>query len=142
MVLLVMGLSRLVLYCTDSASNSGMIALTANIQEQYGMGTLGTCDPTAQIPPSRSSSQPLRIPRTKPRARPGLHQCIQRDPATCRKHDGDFILLGGDLFHESRPSRDCMYPVVALLREYTLGDRPVQIELLSDSNDGKLPGFS
>ncbi|KAI8972429.1 DNA repair exonuclease [Trametes punicea] len=58
------------------------------------------------------------------------------------KHDVDFILLGGDLFHENRPSRDCMYQVMALLREYTLGDRPVQVELLSDPNDGKPPGFS
>ncbi|KAI9070370.1 DNA repair exonuclease [Trametes sanguinea] len=58
------------------------------------------------------------------------------------KHDVDFVLLGGDLFHENRPSRDCLYQVMALLREYTLGDRPIQIELLSDPNDGKPPGYS
>ncbi|CDO78264.1 hypothetical protein BN946_scf184491.g9 [Trametes cinnabarina] len=58
------------------------------------------------------------------------------------KHDVDFVLLGGDLFHENRPSRDCLYQVMALLREYTLGDRPVQVELLSDPNDGKPPGYS
>ena len=54
----------------------------------------------------------------------------------------DFILLAGDLFHDNRPSRDCIYRVTALLREYTLGDKPVSIELLSDPNDGKAPGFS
>ena len=31
---------------------------------------------------------------------------------------------------------------MALLREYTLGDRPIQIELLSDPDEGKAPGFS
>lgn len=54
----------------------------------------------------------------------------------------DFILLAGDLFHENRPSRDCLYQVMSLLREYTLGDKPVQIELLSDPSEGKAAGFS
>ncbi|EPQ51935.1 DNA repair exonuclease [Gloeophyllum trabeum ATCC 11539] len=57
------------------------------------------------------------------------------------KHDVDLILLGGDLFHENRPSRDTLFQVMALLREYTLGDKPIQIELLSDPDDGKPPGF-
>ncbi|QRW13405.1 double-strand break repair protein MRE11 [Ceratobasidium sp. AG-Ba] len=59
-----------------------------------------------------------------------------------RKHDVDFILLAGDLFHENRPSRDCLYRTIALLREYTLSDKPVQIELLSDPDEGKADGFS
>jgi double-strand break repair protein MRE11 len=54
----------------------------------------------------------------------------------------DFILLAGDLFHENRPSRDCLYQVMSLLREYTLGDKPVEIELLSDPNEGKAAGVS
>lgn len=54
----------------------------------------------------------------------------------------DFVLLGGDLFHENRPSRDTLYQVSALLREYCMNDRPVQIELLSDPDEGKAPGFS
>ncbi|OCH84350.1 DNA repair exonuclease [Obba rivulosa] len=58
------------------------------------------------------------------------------------KHDVDFILLAGDLFHENRPSRDCLYQTMALLREYTMGDRPIQLELLSDPDDGKASGFS
>ncbi|KZT63172.1 DNA repair and meiosis protein Mre11 [Daedalea quercina L-15889] len=58
------------------------------------------------------------------------------------KHDVDFVLLGGDLFHDNRPSRDCLYQVMALLREYTLGDRPIQVELLSDPDEGRAPGFS
>ncbi|KAF9045420.1 Metallo-dependent phosphatase-like protein [Panaeolus papilionaceus] len=58
------------------------------------------------------------------------------------KHKVDFILLAGDLFHENKPSRDCLYKVTALLREYTLGDKPVEVELLSDPDQGKAYGFS
>ncbi|KAF9453323.1 DNA repair exonuclease [Macrolepiota fuliginosa MF-IS2] len=58
------------------------------------------------------------------------------------KHDVDFILLAGDLFHENKPSRECLYRVMALLREYTMGDKPVQVELLSDPNEGKADSFS
>jgi len=31
---------------------------------------------------------------------------------------------------------------MALLREYTMGDKPIQIELLSDPNEGKADSFS
>ncbi|KAI0795558.1 Metallo-dependent phosphatase-like protein [Abortiporus biennis] len=58
------------------------------------------------------------------------------------KNDVDFILLAGDLFHENRPSRDTFYQVMALLREYCLGDRPIQMELLSDPDEGKASGYS
>ena len=76
-----------------------------------------------------------------------------------REAEVDFILLSGDLFHENRPSRTCMHQTIALLREYTLGDKPIsvssgcagdeegsadanQFELLSDPMDGSTPGFS
>ncbi|KAJ1018026.1 hypothetical protein NDA16_004895 [Ustilago loliicola] len=56
------------------------------------------------------------------------------------QHDVDLILLGGDLFHENKPSRATLHQTMALLRQYTLGDKPVSVELLSDPNDGALPG--
>ena len=44
----------------------------------------------------------------------------------------DFLLLGGDLFHHSKPSQSAMFKTLELLRKYCLGDEAVQIELLSD----------
>lgn len=39
----------------------------------------------------------------------------------------DFILLAGDLFHENRPSRGCLYQTMGLVREYTMGDKPISV---------------
>ncbi|CAL1298731.1 unnamed protein product [Larinioides sclopetarius] len=47
----------------------------------------------------------------------------------------DFILLGGDLFHENKPSRKVLHSCISLLRKYCMGDRPVQFEFLSDQSD-------
>jgi double-strand break repair protein MRE11 len=51
-----------------------------------------------------------------------------------QKHNVDFILLGGDLFHENKPSRRIMHGCLSLLRKYCMGDRPVQFEFLSDES--------
>lgn len=44
----------------------------------------------------------------------------------------DCILLGGDLFHENKPSRKTLHRTMELLRHYCMGDRPCDLELLSD----------
>ena len=46
----------------------------------------------------------------------------------------DFILLGGDLFHENKPSRKSVHGVMSLLRKYCMGDKPCQLEFLSDQS--------
>lgn len=51
-----------------------------------------------------------------------------------KKHDVDFILLGGDLFHENKPPRRIMHGCISLLRKYCMGDKPVQFEYLSDQS--------
>lgn len=49
-----------------------------------------------------------------------------------RSKDVDFVLLGGDLFHENKPSRRAMHACMETLRKYCMGDRPVTFEVLSD----------
>lgn len=44
----------------------------------------------------------------------------------------DFVLLGGDLFHENKPSRTTLVKVIEILRRYCLNDQPVQFQVVSD----------
>ncbi|KAJ9079696.1 meiotic recombination [Entomophthora muscae] len=46
----------------------------------------------------------------------------------------DMILLGGDLFHENKPSRHTLYQTMALLRQYCFGDKPCYLNFLSDQS--------
>ena len=51
---------------------------------------------------------------------------------TAKEAKVDFLLLGGDLFHHSKPSQAAIFKTLELLRKYCLGDDEVQMELLSD----------
>ena len=44
----------------------------------------------------------------------------------------DMVLLAGDLFHDNKPSRKALMRCMQLLRDYCLGEREVQIEVVSD----------
>lgn len=44
----------------------------------------------------------------------------------------DFILLGGDLFHENKPTRRCLHRCITMLREYCMGDSPILFNVVSD----------
>ncbi|PAN40322.1 hypothetical protein PAHAL_7G306300 [Panicum hallii] len=44
----------------------------------------------------------------------------------------DFILLGGDLFHENKPSRSTLVRTIEILRRYCLNDQPVKFQVVSD----------
>ncbi|KAK4239242.1 double-strand break repair protein mus-23 [Achaetomium macrosporum] len=50
-----------------------------------------------------------------------------------RKRDVDMVLLGGDLFHDNKPSRKAMYQVMRSLRKNCLGMKPCELEFLSDA---------
>ena len=45
------------------------------------------------------------------------------------------VLLGGDLFHENKPSRKSMYQVMRSLRMNCLGEKPCELEILSDMSE-------
>ncbi|XP_040575293.1 double-strand break repair protein MRE11 isoform X2 [Lepeophtheirus salmonis] len=53
----------------------------------------------------------------------------------------DFVLLGGDLFHDNKPSRWAEKRCFDILRSAVLGDSPIKIEFLSDpaTNFGHSP---
>ncbi len=54
------------------------------------------------------------------------------------EHRADMILHGGDLFHANKPSRKTLYSVMKLMRTYCMGDRPVYLQIVSDT-DGTFP---
>jgi double-strand break repair protein MRE11 len=60
-----------------------------------------------------------------------FEECLE----IAREEQVDFILLGGDLFHENKPSRDCLTKCQKMFREYCFGDKPIEFEIVSDEND-------
>ena len=50
-----------------------------------------------------------------------------------KERDVDFILLGGDLFHENKPSRFTAQQCASLLRTYCMGDAKNSFSLVSDT---------
>ncbi|KAG8043620.1 hypothetical protein GUJ93_ZPchr0458g22771 [Zizania palustris] len=44
----------------------------------------------------------------------------------------DFVLLGGDLFHENKPSRSTLVKTIEILRRFCLNDQPVKFQVVSD----------
>jgi double-strand break repair protein MRE11 len=54
---------------------------------------------------------------------------------TAKEKKSDFVLLGGDVFHENKPSRRTMHTAMDLLRKYCLGDDPVYAEVIQSETD-------
>ncbi|KAL6719524.1 meiotic recombination [Lecanora helva] len=52
-----------------------------------------------------------------------------------KEKDVDMVLLAGDLFHENKPSRKSMFNVTRSLRMACYGDKPCELEMLSDSSE-------
>ncbi|XP_051963070.1 double-strand break repair protein MRE11 isoform X2 [Xyrauchen texanus] len=48
------------------------------------------------------------------------------------QNEVDFVLLGGDLFHDNKPSRKTMHCCIEVMRKYCMGDRPIVFEIISD----------
>jgi hypothetical protein len=47
----------------------------------------------------------------------------------------DMVLLAGDLFHDNKPSRKSMYQVMRSLRMNCYGEKPCELEMLSDASE-------
>eukprot|EP00035_Acanthoeca_spectabilis_P024894 m.455897 g.455897 ORF g.455897 m.455897 type:complete len:668 (-) comp20957_c0_seq1:227-2230(-) len=59
-----------------------------------------------------------------------------------KKEKVDMLLLGGDLFHDNKPTRKTLHRCMELLRHYCMGDQPCEMEIVSDQKknfhvDGK-----
>ena len=48
------------------------------------------------------------------------------------KENVDFVLLGGDLFHENRPSRFAENQCLQILKKHVYGNRPISVSMVSD----------
>ncbi|EAW06812.1 MRX complex nuclease subunit [Aspergillus clavatus NRRL 1] len=59
-----------------------------------------------------------------------------------RERDVDMVLLAGDLFHENKPSRKSMYQVMRSIRMNCLGDKPCELEMLSDASENFQGAFN
>ncbi|KAL4863092.1 Mre11 DNA-binding presumed domain-containing protein [Aspergillus spectabilis] len=59
-----------------------------------------------------------------------------------KERDVDMVLLAGDLFHENKPSRKSMYQVMRSIRMNCLGEKPCELELLSDASENFQGAFN
>jgi double-strand break repair protein MRE11 len=59
-----------------------------------------------------------------------------------KERDVDMVLLAGDLFHENKPSRKSMYQVMRSLRMNCYGDKPCELEILSDASENFQGAFN
>ncbi|CAG8696522.1 5581_t:CDS:2, partial [Cetraspora pellucida] len=59
-----------------------------------------------------------------------------------KQNDVDMVLLGGDLFHENRPSRKTLYETMKILRTYCMGDKKCQLEIINDDRENNNDNFN
>jgi len=54
----------------------------------------------------------------------------------------DFVLLGGDLFHDNKPSRTTIVRAMEILGKYCLKPKPITFKLLSDEAKAFVSGYT
>ncbi|KAJ5102409.1 Mre11 DNA-binding [Penicillium alfredii] len=59
-----------------------------------------------------------------------------------KERDVDMVLLAGDLFHENKPSRKSLYQVMRSIRMNCFGDKPCELEMLSDASESFQGAFN
>lgn len=55
-------------------------------------------------------------------------------PSDAGLQQADILLLGGDLFHDNKPSRQCMVRSMKLFRQYVFGSRFFLLSFSSNCN--------
>lgn len=53
----------------------------------------------------------------------------------------DFVLLGGDLFHENKPSRNTVVRAMEILSKHCLNDDDITFDILSDQKELFTTGY-
>ncbi|KAK0176359.1 hypothetical protein PV328_000504 [Microctonus aethiopoides] len=48
------------------------------------------------------------------------------------RNNVDFILLGGDLFHDCKPPQNVILQCIKMIKQYCLGSRPINFQFLTD----------
>ena len=59
-----------------------------------------------------------------------------------QEQEVDLLLLCGDLFHDNKPSRSTIVRSIELLTKYSLSDRPVAFQILSNQSQNFVSGYS
>ena len=49
--------------------------------------------------------------------------------AAAKRHNSDLVLLGGDLFHDNKPSRNTVIKCLDILHRNCLGDKPIAFQV-------------
>lgn len=54
----------------------------------------------------------------------------------------DIVLLGGDLFHDNKPSRTTLVRAMEILSKYCLKPKPIAFKVLSDEAKAFVSGYA
>ncbi|PNS18912.1 DNA repair protein rad32 [Sphaceloma murrayae] len=63
------------------------------------------------------------------------HKAFDEVMRLAKDQDVDMVLLAGDLFHDNKPSRKSMHEVMKSLRVNCFGDKPCELQMLSDAGE-------
>ncbi len=58
-----------------------------------------------------------------------------------QQREVDLVLLGGDLFHDNKPSRSTIVRTIDILTRYTLSDKPVAFQIVSNQSQNFASGY-
>lgn len=57
-----------------------------------------------------------------------------------KEQDADLVLLGGDLFHDNKPSRKTLVKAMDVLGRHCMSDRDISFQIISDQTENFVNG--